>query len=153
MEPSSSIVEHHEFLGVFLQPFSLKQKAECHVKKGLEGTSGEGSPMAKPRPLSLVMAKPRPLNLVLPRKNPPQDLRDPLNRGMSKKSKQVFQLNSPQELSDSNDPGNAKAEQGGVSNSVVQLTRGVETHMNRPNMEFRKHINTWERFLLNLQNK
>ena len=31
MEPSSSIVENHEFLDVFLQPFSFKLKAECHV--------------------------------------------------------------------------------------------------------------------------
>ena len=32
MGPSSSIVEH-EFLDVFLQPFSFEQKAECHVQE------------------------------------------------------------------------------------------------------------------------
>ena len=28
-----SNVEHHEFLNVFLQPFSFKEKAECHVQE------------------------------------------------------------------------------------------------------------------------
>ena len=31
--PSSSIVEQHEFLDVVLEPFSFKQKAECHVQE------------------------------------------------------------------------------------------------------------------------
>ena len=44
---------------------------------------------------------------------------------------------SPQDLNDSNNPEDANAEQGGVSTSVGQLMRGVETPMNRPKMEFR----------------
>ena len=39
---------------------SFKQNAKCHVTKR-ESTSGEGWPMAKPRPMNLVMAKPRPM--------------------------------------------------------------------------------------------
>ena len=33
MGPSSSMVEHREFLYVFLQPFSFDQKTECHVQE------------------------------------------------------------------------------------------------------------------------
>ena len=33
MGPSRSFVEGHEFLDVFLQPFSVKQKAECYVQE------------------------------------------------------------------------------------------------------------------------
>ena len=51
-----------------------------------EATSGEGSPMAKPKPMNSAMSKARPTNLVLhnpmrARKNPPQDLSDPVNPG------------------------------------------------------------------------
>ena len=37
MRPSPSFFEYHEFLDVFLQPFSFKQRAECHV----QGSSGK----------------------------------------------------------------------------------------------------------------
>ena len=33
MEPSSSCVEYHDFLDVFLQQSSFNQKAECHVQE------------------------------------------------------------------------------------------------------------------------
>ena len=53
-------------------------------KRGQETTSNEGSQMAKPNPK--IPAKARPMNLVLHNplsatKNPPQDLRDPVNPG------------------------------------------------------------------------
>ena len=37
---SSSTVEHHEFLDVFLQPFSFEQKEECHVQE-ISGKYGQ----------------------------------------------------------------------------------------------------------------
>ena len=45
MGPYSSIVERHEFLDVFLQPFSFKQNAECHVQEssGKHGSRRFGS--------------------------------------------------------------------------------------------------------------
>ena len=49
MGPSPSFFENHEFLDVFLQPLSFKQKAECHV----QGSSGKYT-VAKPRPMNLV---------------------------------------------------------------------------------------------------
>ena len=36
MGPSPFFVEYHELLNVFLQPFSSKQKAECHVQESSE---------------------------------------------------------------------------------------------------------------------
>ena len=33
MEPSSSFVQHHEFLDVFLLPFSFNSKAKHHVEE------------------------------------------------------------------------------------------------------------------------
>ena len=33
MGPSSSFVEHHDFLDVFLQPFTFNQKAECSERR------------------------------------------------------------------------------------------------------------------------
>ena len=73
--------------------------------------------------------------------------------------------NSPQDTSDSNNPGNAKAEQGGVSSGIWKLMREVnrktlkmQTPGNRGEAIFRTHaasgnrcevwrhtIKTWER--------
>ena len=44
--------------------FLPNRKHSVLSKRGQEGTSGEGSAMAKPRPMNLMMAKPRRLNLV-----------------------------------------------------------------------------------------
>ena len=52
MGPSSLIVGHHEFLDVFMQPFSFDRKAECYVQEQ-ESTAKEGSAVAKRRPMSL----------------------------------------------------------------------------------------------------
>ena len=57
-------------------------------KRSQEASSSEFSPMAKPKPM--IPAKLKPMNLVLhnrlsARKNPPQDLRDPVNPGMPKR--------------------------------------------------------------------
>ena len=41
-----------------------EQKQSAMAKRGQEGTSGEGSAMAKPKFMTLVMAKPRLINLV-----------------------------------------------------------------------------------------
>ena len=69
-----------------------------------EGNPGEGSAMAKPKSMNLVMARPRPGNLV---------------------SHNFFSAreNSRQGLSDSNNPENAKAEQGGASTSIWKQRR------------------------------
>ena len=68
----------------FLSDPTRKQSAM--LLRGPEATSNAGSPMAKPQPMNSAMAKSRPMNLVLhnplnARKNPPQDLRDPVNSG------------------------------------------------------------------------
>ena len=111
MESSSSFVQHHEFLDVLLQPFQYVlsdpiRKQSAMSKKGQEATSSEGSPMAKPKPMNPAMAKLRPMNLVLhnslsARKNPPQDLSDPVN------------------------PKNAEEEQGGFLISIRKLVRNT----------------------------
>ena len=63
----------------------IRKQSAAMAKKRQEATSSEGSPMAKPEPTSPAMAKSRPMNLVLhnplnARKNPPQDLSDPVNQ-------------------------------------------------------------------------
>ena len=60
------------------------RKQSAMSKRGQEVTSSGSSPMAKPEPL--IPATARPIYLVLhnslsARKNPPQDLRDPMNPG------------------------------------------------------------------------
>ena len=57
-------------------------KQSAMSKRDQEDTSGERSPMTKPKPM--VPARARPVNLVLrspwsARENPPQDLRHPVN--------------------------------------------------------------------------
>ena len=45
--------------------FQTESKSDSSMaKRGPEGTSGEGSAMAKPKYMNLVMAKPRLVNLV-----------------------------------------------------------------------------------------
>ena len=88
--------------------FLSNWKQSAMSKRGQEGPSRVVSAMAKPSPMNLVSH-----NLSSTRKNCPQD------------------------MSDSNNPVNAKAEQGGVSTSVWKQMRGVETHMNGSKMEFR----------------
>ena len=68
MEPSSSCAEHHEFLDVFLQPFSFKENAECHVKEssGKYGLRSFGSGEAETD--NLVSR-----NLLSTKKTLPQD--------------------------------------------------------------------------------
>ena len=79
--------------------FLSNRKQSAMSKRGQEGISEEGSAMAKPRPMILVMAKPRFVNWV--------------SQNLSSTRKK-----SPQDMSDSNSPGSAKAEQDGVSTSV-----------------------------------
>ena len=98
-------------------------------KRGQEGTSGEGSEMAKPGPMKLMMAKPRPMNLM--------------SHSLLSRRK-----NSPQDLSDSNNPGNAKAEQGGVSTSVWKHMRDTNHHpavlSQARQQEGTQHADTWK---------
>ena len=84
VESSSSFVQHHEFLDVLLQPFffcnflsDVIGKQSAMSKRGQEATSSEGSSLEKPKPMN-------PMSLVLhnplsARKNPPQDLSNPVN--------------------------------------------------------------------------
>ena len=74
--------------------FLANRKQSAMSKKGQEGTSRGGTAMAKPRPMNLVSH----------------------NLSSAKKKSQ-------QDLSDSNNPENAKAEQGGVSTSVWKQMR------------------------------
>ena len=66
MEPSSSCVEYHDFLDVFLQQFSFNQKAECHVQessgKDVKRRFGSGEPETVSR------------NLLSMKQTPPQEL-------------------------------------------------------------------------------
>ena len=62
------------------------RKRSAMSSRGQEATSSEGSPTAKPKPLNSAMAESIPMNLVLhnplgARKNPPQDLSNPVNPG------------------------------------------------------------------------
>ena len=87
LESSSSFVQLHEFLDVLLQPFwqflsDPIRKQSAMSKRGQVATSGEGSPMAKPKPT--VPANARPINSVLvspwsARENPSQYLGCPVN--------------------------------------------------------------------------
>ena len=78
-------------------------------KRGQEGTSKESSKIAKPRSMNLVMSKPRPSNLV------------PYNMLSAKKD-------SSQDMSDSDNSGNAKAEQGGVSTCVWKQMKNTSLY-------------------------
>ena len=84
----SHAVEHHDFLDVPLQPFLSNRKQSAVSKRGQEGSSREGSAMAKPRPMNLVS-----YNLLSSKKNSLQDVSDS-NRGMPWRNKAVFQLAS-----------------------------------------------------------
>ena len=84
--------------------FLSNRKQSAMSKRGQEGNSGEGSAMAKPRLLNLVIAKPRPVNLV-------------------SHNLLSMEKNSPQILSDPTNLENAKAEQGGVLTSAWKHAR------------------------------
>ena len=94
MGPSSSIVEHHKFLDVFLQPSLSNRKQSVMSKRAQESTSEEGSAVAKPRPTSFVSR-----NLLSAKKSLSQD------------------------SSASNSPGNQEFDQSYVSSSVRKLVR------------------------------
>ena len=83
------------------------RKQSAMSKRGQEGIPGEGSAMAKPKSMNLVMAKPRPANLV------------PHNVLSMKRS-------SPQELSESNKPGNAQTGQGSVLTGIWEQRRDTD---------------------------
>ena len=70
-------------------------------KRGQEGTSQKSSAFAKPRSMNLAMWKPRPGNLV------------PYNMFSVKKD-------PPQDMSDSDNAEDAKAEQGGCFNMRLE---------------------------------
>ena len=108
MESSSSFVHKNEFLDVLLQPFQhfsdLIGKQSAMSKRGQEATSGEGSPMAKPRPMIPTKAKPANLALRSPwstRENPQQNLGhsvDPVNVMMSSALASVEHVHQDLEL-------------------------------------------------------
>ena len=55
MESPSSIVEHHDFLDVFLQPFSFKQRSRVSCPRELrKARQQKVRQWRKPRPMSLV---------------------------------------------------------------------------------------------------
>ena len=93
MGPSSSIVEHHEFLDVLLQPFSFRRQSVMS-KRAQESTTKEGSAVAKPITMSLVSR-----NLLSAKKKTPQD------------------------SSASNSVGNQELDQGYVSSSARKVVR------------------------------
>ena len=95
MGPSSSFVEYHEVLDVFLHPFSFKQKAFCYVQESSgKYVRKEGSQVAKQRPMNLVSR-----NLPSAKKTLPQD------------------------SSASNSPGSQELDQSYVSPSLRKLMR------------------------------
>ena len=55
-EPSPSSVQHHEFLDVFLQPFSFNEKKKPNTmsKRVQERRTGEEPVVAKSRPVSVI---------------------------------------------------------------------------------------------------
>ena len=84
--------------------FRSNRKQSAMLKRGQEGIPGEGSAIWKPKSMNLVMAKPRPTNLV------------PHNVLSMKRS-------PPQELSDSNNPGNAQTGQRSVLTGIWKQRR------------------------------
>ena len=99
--------------------FLSNRKQSAMSKRGQEGTSGEGSAMAMPRLMNLVSH-----NLFKTRKN------------------------SPQDWSDSNNPMNATAEQGGVSTSVWKEMRNTNqnpaAHSQARQQEGTQNADTWK---------
>ena len=95
----------------FFQTESKASKVLCRKEREREHkvTSAESSAMAKPRSTNLVMAKPRPFNLVS------------YNMLRAKKD-------PPHDMSDSDTPGNAKAEQGGVSTCLLKQMRDTSQY-------------------------
>ena len=85
--------------------------------------------MEKPRPLNFVMAKPRPMNLV--------------SHNLLRTRK-----NSLEDLNDSNNPANAKAEQGGGSTSVWKQIRDTRQnpaeHCQARQQEDTQNADTWK---------
>ena len=141
--------------------FLSNRKQSATSKRGQEGTSGEGSAMAKPRSMNLVEGEPRPMNLVShnllsTRMNYPQDSSDsnnPVNaiavqggvsisvgqltRDTSQNPAEDSQVRQQENTQNANTWKQEKRSDSSDSTSVGQLTRGVDTHMNRPKMEFR----------------
>ena len=141
--------------------FLPNRKQSVMSKRGQEGTSGEGSAMAKPRSMNLVMAKPRLVylvshNLLSTRMNYPQDLSDsnnPVNaiavqggvstsvgqltRDTSQNSAEDSQVRQQENTQNANTWKQEKRSDSSDSTSVGQLTRGMDTHMNKPKMECR----------------
>ena len=93
---SSSFVEQHEFLDVFLQPFSFKPKAECHVQEssGKYSERGVGSGETETNEFGV--------------KEPPE-----------------CEEKSSARSSDSNSPGNQELDQSFVSSTGRKLMRNI----------------------------
>ena len=92
--------------------FLSNRKQSAMSKRSQKSTSTEGSPMAKSRPMNLVSH-----SLVSARKN------------------------SPQDMSDSKNPGNTKEEHGNVSASIWQQVRDLSQH-SALNSQVRQQENT-----------
>ena len=94
-------------------------------KRGQEVILEEGSAMAKPKSMNLVMAKPRPVNLV------------PHKVLSMKKS-------SAQDLSDSNNPGNAQTGQICVLISTGKLVRDTDQNSQVWKQESTQVAESWK---------
>ena len=99
MGPSPSSVEYHEFLDVFLQPFSFKQKAECHVQESSEQYFQRGFGSGETETDAFGV------------KEPPE-----------------CKENHPQESGDPTSPGNQELDQSCVSSSGRKLTRNINQY-------------------------
>ena len=93
--------------------FQTEQKHSPMAMRGPEGTSGEGSSLAKPKFLNVVMAKPRLVNLVLlnllsARKIYRKMWAIPTTRGTPKRNKAVLQLVSGWKQMQSTNPKSAE---------------------------------------------
>ena len=95
--------------------FFLSNRKQSSMSKGVqEGTSKEGSAMAKPRPMNLVSR-----NLLSPRKD------------------------SPQDMSSSSNPVNAKTEQGDVE-QMRNTSQDPAMHSQVRQQEDTEHVSSWK---------
>ena len=109
MESFAWYVEYHEFLDVFLQPFlsfsfGSSRNLKAVSKRGQEGASSDGSPMASP-----IKAKARPMNLVS----------HSSHAQLSAKNRLVQDLGNP------DNPGNATTDMSSVSTRRWQQWRST----------------------------
>ena len=134
-------------------------KQSAMSKRGQEATSGEGSPMAKLKPM--VPAKARPVNLVLrspwsARENPPQQLGYPVNPGnvdegqgsQTGTRRLVRTTQSPeiessqvrrQEIAQNLDSWKQRDQESSNSTSTMRLVREATPRTEFQNMKYTNH--------------